>query len=353
MNRNRHTADPRQQGLTLVELMIAMTISLLLLGGVIQIFLSNKQTYRVQEGLSRVQENTRFAFSRISRDIRMVGFQGCSNLEQITPNIIASPPITLNLSTIVNGLDNVGSGNAFGALAGTDTITLRSGSPSTVQLTGNMTADNANIQISSNPDNFAAGDYLFITDCAQADLFRATSVSSGSGMVTIAHANNMNTTNRLSKPYQTDAMLMRLNETSYFVRDTGATDQSGNPIYGLYLRSGIGAAATDFLLVDGIQDLQITYGVNSDDSDDYSVDSYESAATLNTNSAVAPNTDRLGIADWSDVVSVRLSILAHTLEDVSPQTQPYSFNGTTVNNPGDRRLRRSFTTTITLRNRTS
>ncbi len=345
----------KQRGLTLVELMVAVAISSLLLAGVIQIFISNKQTYRVQEGLSRVQENLRFAFQRMSRDIRMVGFQGCTNLEEIEENlrVIANPPVQINLSTIINGDDNIGSTNPYNAKAGTDTITIIGGSPSSLNLTGNMSADNANIQIGSNPDNFVAGDYLFITDCEQADLFRATNVSQGTGTITIAHANNMNTDNRLGKAYQTDAMVLRLNQMTYYVADTGAVDVNGNPVFGLWVRTGLGAAAVDSLLVDGIEDLQITYGVNADDSDDYSVDAYETAATLNANSAVAPNSDRLGIADWTDVVSVRIAILAATVEDVSPQAQPYTFNGTTVSNPGDRRLRRQLTSTITLRNRTS
>lgn len=342
----------RQQGLSLVELMIAVTISLLLLAGVIQIFLSNKQTYRVQEGLSRVQENLRFAFHNTSRDIRMVGFQGCTNLEQLEPYVIANPPVQINMSTIVTGLDNVGGSNGFTAKAGTDVITIVSGSASNLQLTGNMASDNANIQIGSNPDNFVAGDYLFITDCEQADLFRATNVSSGSGTVTIAHANNMNTDNRLSKAYQTDALVMRMTQMSYFVRDTGARDINGNPIFGLFVRTGLGGGTIDNLMVDGIDDLQITYGVNSDDSSDYSVDSYETAAVLDTNSSVAPNTDRPGIADWTDVISVRIALLASTVEDVSSEVRPYTFNGTTVSTPGDRRLRRQITSTITLRNRT-
>jgi len=53
---------PRQQGLTLVELMIAMVIGLILIAGVIQIFLSSQQAYRTQESMSRIQESGRFAW---------------------------------------------------------------------------------------------------------------------------------------------------------------------------------------------------------------------------------------------------------------------------------------------------
>ncbi|HBZ30374.1 MAG TPA: prepilin-type cleavage/methylation domain-containing protein, partial [Nitrosomonas nitrosa] len=52
----------KQQGFTLVELMIAMTIGLILLGGVITILTSSQQVYRVNDALARMQENARYAF---------------------------------------------------------------------------------------------------------------------------------------------------------------------------------------------------------------------------------------------------------------------------------------------------
>lgn len=64
----------RQNGFTIVELMVAMVISLILLAGVSQIFLSNRETYRVQSSLSRLQENARFAIDLLRSDISMAGF---------------------------------------------------------------------------------------------------------------------------------------------------------------------------------------------------------------------------------------------------------------------------------------
>ena len=66
----------RQDGLSIVELMVAMTIGLVLLGGVMQVFLANKQSYRVQENLGRIQENGRFATDLIARTLRMTAWQG-------------------------------------------------------------------------------------------------------------------------------------------------------------------------------------------------------------------------------------------------------------------------------------
>jgi len=53
------------------------------MAGVIQIFLSAKQAYRLQENLSRLQENGRFAMDFITKDVRMAGYAGCSS--KVTP----------------------------------------------------------------------------------------------------------------------------------------------------------------------------------------------------------------------------------------------------------------------------
>lgn len=45
-----------QRGLSLIEVLIALMLGVFLLGGVIQIFIINRQTYRTQENLSRLQK---------------------------------------------------------------------------------------------------------------------------------------------------------------------------------------------------------------------------------------------------------------------------------------------------------
>ena len=67
----------RQLGMTLIEIMISLLIGAFLIGGVLQIFTYSKQTYRMQEGLSRLQENGRFALDFLTKDIRMAGYRTC------------------------------------------------------------------------------------------------------------------------------------------------------------------------------------------------------------------------------------------------------------------------------------
>ncbi len=68
----------KQQGVTLVELIIAATLTLVLMAGISGIFIATQATYRTSEGLSRVQENVRTAFYLLDQDLRMAGGEACA-----------------------------------------------------------------------------------------------------------------------------------------------------------------------------------------------------------------------------------------------------------------------------------
>lgn len=68
---------PAQLGFTLVELMVSLVLGLILTGAVLNAFLSSKQTFAVNENLSRMQENSRFGFELLSRSIREAGQNPC------------------------------------------------------------------------------------------------------------------------------------------------------------------------------------------------------------------------------------------------------------------------------------
>lgn len=63
----------KQKGMTLPELMISITIGLFLTGGMIQVFISTKGSYSLQERLGDLQENGRYAQYFLQRSIRMAG----------------------------------------------------------------------------------------------------------------------------------------------------------------------------------------------------------------------------------------------------------------------------------------
>lgn len=87
-----------QCGLTLVEILVALVISAFLLAGVIQLFLGSKQTYRSHDGLSRIQENGRFALEAMSRDIRAAGYYPTTTTTITTTT--TSPPTTTTTTRV-------------------------------------------------------------------------------------------------------------------------------------------------------------------------------------------------------------------------------------------------------------
>jgi type IV pilus assembly protein PilW len=54
--------------------MVAMVLSLILIGGVIQLFVQSKTSYTLQDGIARAQENGRLGVSFIERHLRRAGY---------------------------------------------------------------------------------------------------------------------------------------------------------------------------------------------------------------------------------------------------------------------------------------
>ncbi|WP_397451323.1 PilW family protein [Pseudomonas sp. NA-150] len=67
----------RCRGFGLIEIMIAMTLGLLIMLGLSQLFISVKSTHLSQNASAAMQEDARFALSRLIHEIRMVGMFGC------------------------------------------------------------------------------------------------------------------------------------------------------------------------------------------------------------------------------------------------------------------------------------
>lgn len=105
---NANVLPRRQRGVSLVEIMIAITVGLVLTAGVIQVFVSNKQAYRVQEGLARVQENGRFTLAFITRDVRGSGFLGCAgNATPIVNTLNDKTSLPWNFASPIQGFEAI------------------------------------------------------------------------------------------------------------------------------------------------------------------------------------------------------------------------------------------------------
>jgi hypothetical protein len=64
----------------MVELLIAMAVGLFLVGGILQMFVASKASYRLGEAEARAQENGRFATQMIASDLRAARGTGCRSM---------------------------------------------------------------------------------------------------------------------------------------------------------------------------------------------------------------------------------------------------------------------------------
>lgn len=244
MNASRQKrAAPRQhqQGLTLVELMVAATISLLLMAGVIQVFMSSKVSHNLQNGLGRLQENARVALDILSLNISMAGFNTGTG--------------TVNKFNTANTLENSTANATLG-------FTVSNGKASDV------------IEIN----------YLSATDC-------------------LGQASGGTATDR------------------YYIDGTNL----------MCLGNG---SATPGIIAEGVENMQILYGEDSDA--DKIADRYINASNIAAN----------------PIVSVRIALLINTTENTGTvDTNSYALLNTPLLGPfNDNQLRRIFIRTIILRN---
>lgn len=350
------TTKFRQSGLSLIELMIAITLGLLIMAAVIQLFVNNKQTYRITESQTQMQDNARFSMNYLSKDIRLAGYSGCRAINKINVQIIADAPVpaTMSPDTVITGTENWGAGVISATLGevqvGSDVLSIQRASSCGGTLTENTS--NTEVKVNApNSCNLQSGEVLMISDCEDAHIFRATTVSNGTNKQTITHANNMNQANRFCTAYSTlpqagncdtgktklygyDAELYKFVSASYFIRES----VNGVPALWVYdATSATTPGDNPKVMVEGISDMQIEYGI--DDNDDDIIDRYTDAQTI---------TDAI---DWSRVISAEVSLLVQTAEtNLTLNNQSLTYNGTTITGT-DGRIRRVFVTTIGVRNR--
>jgi type IV pilus assembly protein PilW len=93
------------QGFTLVELLVAMVVSLLALGAIYSTFLTQFKSYQVQGEVAAMQQNIRAAMYHMQREIRMAG---CDPTGLAGAGITAASPTSISFTEDVRG-DSTGS----------------------------------------------------------------------------------------------------------------------------------------------------------------------------------------------------------------------------------------------------
>lgn len=343
--------------------MIALIIGLILTAGAIQIFISSKATYRLESALSRMQENGRYVVDTLAKDIRMAGYNGCSSRGELPINVMADnpPPVAISSENAVRGYDGNGSWSptipanilvavtdidgdtSKDVIAGTDIIQVQRASECGATVVGNWDTTNANVQVAGNNDcGFVQNQVVSVTDCKTADVFAIQSTpgtGGGGAQQTLTHSTSLNTGNFLSKNYGPDSQVFIQQSYIYFI----APGRSGDNAFYLAAWKTDGNAAITandfehFELADGVEDMQILYGVDNGGGNEYA-DDYVTAAAVEA------------ADDWANVRSVRINLLLYSPDRVTEEPRTINFNGATVGG-GDRRLRMVYSNTITLRNR--
>ena len=363
------TPAPKQtvttsRGFTLVELMVAITIGLIILAAVAQVFATSRSTYSLEEGLSRLQENGRFAMTFITEDMRMAGYIGCQD-QTGTVNVQLNNPGNYPVTgQIITGHRYIGSSGsnpaadwvpplppAFGFVNNevepfSDVIIVRRASEQAYRLVPPyMTTETDPLTIDS-ANTLADEQIVLVADCKAADLFQITDITTG----TIQHDTSPpsngpgNASTVLSQLYGSDAEVLLLVTNAYYIARRNNDPVNFPP--SLFRRELFNGALVSRELVENIEGLKFFFGVDTDNTG--VANQYQTAQAIGAGSPL-----------WATIASVRMGLVAHTPRETGVDWDKSTYD--VVGDPGpvddydptdDRRQRRVFTSTVNIRNYT-
>ncbi|HET9034245.1 MAG TPA: PilW family protein [Dokdonella sp.] len=382
-----------QAGVSLIELMIGIVIAALLVLGLVQIFGASATTSQMTEGLSRVQENGRFATQFLQRQLRMVGFMGCG---ADTSRFIQDSFVNhlANFDATVPGGDKyrfnrpieaytVGTGTApaelssiTGIVDGTDVLILRVFSEESVPVLSISKATNQLTLVVGEPDAPFLPEVnktvlLGLQNCRSADVFAGilNGTSAGSAIV----AEGLTSPNvyadpsvdncgsapcpwdfRISnaflnaKPLVGDPSLnAEIHRAEYYALFVKPNAAGINSLFLMRFKRGDVELAAPEEFVEGIENMQLRFGYDTSVVADGAIDEYRTAEDV-TNGATGAALD----ANWRRVLSVRVGMLIRSPGRAGVADRTYKVLGTDVT-PTDNNgaIREVYETTIALRNR--
>ncbi len=324
----------KQLGISLVEILVALVISLFLLAGIVQVYTGNKTTFRFTNALAEIQENGRFALDTVSQDLRLTSEWGCIKFD---PDDTDNVNNTLSGATVpgydsdfhdFTGEDAIGGTNNTG-LNGSDVLTIRGGKPGQTNVESPFYPATERRITTDAITSIGVGDIVLVARCGANDLLIEEESDILRVTASLPITGNTQRDLRFSadkiQQYGNDAMVIELQTVNYTI-GVGA---SGEPAL---FRQEFNDPPEE--LIEGVEDMQVLYGVDTD-SDQFP-NQYASADA---------------VANFDNVVSVRIMLLVRSIDDfVTEDPQTYTFNGVPTT-PADRRMRQVFSSTIALRNR--
>jgi type IV pilus assembly protein PilW len=243
-----------QGGITLVELMVAMVIALLIAAAVGSLYVSTKETNRLQDGTNYARESALAVGEQMAREIRKAGNYGCWRWKpDVTPGFTnmarlpdalngdfpipsdVGPPVAARLGPQydINGgaatVTSIGlpTSTTLVPVVGSDFVSIAYGQPEAF-LTED-TEDAYKPLVLGKKIAVKSGQPLLVTSCDQLTLLRSDSNGS---VTTIAHdpgsGDNIPIAAPELQPFKKGSQLMSLAKATFFL----ATDIDG--VTGLY-----------------------------------------------------------------------------------------------------------------------
>jgi type IV pilus assembly protein PilW len=400
------TGRNRQGGFSLVELLVAMAISLLVLAGVVNSFLAGKEASRMNDELGFIQENARYALDMMSRDIRQAGDFGCTAtaLGAIGNNYfsnglvsvvaIESTPkdnVLLYKRTGIEGFDHSAWGTIPELLSestevAADALVVRRGDTDQRFIVDSHDDSTGVFQITSQ-QSLPPGTFMVAADadCQHQAIFQLTGPATGTH-TTVEYAGTAmpgnctktlrgdrlsgsstfykgDCSDKASWPvksghnnyeFQPGASLMPLKSSMYFI-DESSQDETTNSLWvrSLGMKGDVSAKEE---LADGVVDMRITYAVNVNPSVTGSDIPNIVYTTADNIVGDEPNTATLppsSLLVWNRVVAVRIQLLMRSRTPVLPTAQTHDYSsifGAEYANFSDRFIYQVVSTTVAVRN---
>lgn len=356
----------KQGGFSIVELMVAVTISLIMFAVIIELFASNKEAYRIQEGSSVLNENARFAVSHLQYFMRLADHWGGIEADNVSVDAGVPSPLATDC-TGAAVVSNVGFRGFNGAASapldcitaanyepGTDAFFIRYGaahedaravSDTSVPVLNGVPSipDDSEEPIKASYFGSANGGGLWVRTVLgrRSVIFQNTDLAAlDNDIYSAADPDPLSVTN-----YRFQSMLYYIRACSNPASgsNAGACDSGDDGVPTLVrMTLNPDLSFTEQDVVAGVEDMQLLYGV--DDDEDFVAESYETAANVQAS------------GDWDKVVSVRVSLIVANVQrdNTITDTKTYYTLDTTFTPPAEARnfRRQQFDFTVQIRNMT-
>ena len=332
----------KQSGLSLVELMIALTIGLLLLTGLSLIFVNSSEANRELQKTAQQIENGRYAIDIISQDLRMAGFYGHFHDLPAPPGTLPDPCEIADLTALKDALAFPVQGYRAANLTTRADISATTCDTKNLLTNANLSPGSdvlvirrADTNTLARPGGVATSNEVYMqTTATLVEILKGNGAAIGASNKVDGTASTwfLNDTT-------TPAPIRKLHVRVYFVAPCsvgsgsvtvngvsigGICTSSDDPIPTLKRLELISLSGSTTMrvvpLVEGIEYLKIAYGVDNSPTGIDTDTGLTGDATVDGAYVANPETDDNGvvtpasIADWSRVIAARIYVLARNTE---------------------------------------